>query len=99
MTRRDVIRLSAMLSLRPRSMQAAACQSTLDPRSAADYEAYLKIARAAAEQPMGTKLLERVPDAQRAEALRAIDSNQPYVWNLHSEQPNGALIVYKGVIV
>jgi hypothetical protein len=28
-----------------------------------------------------------------------IESNQPYIWNLHANQPNGALAVYKGIIV
>ncbi len=51
------------------------------------------------EQPLGPKLLERVPEEQRAEALRILDRNQPYVWNLHEKSPNGALPVFKGIIV
>jgi hypothetical protein len=99
MTRRDVLRFAAPIVFRPDVLGAAPCQSVLDPRTAADYDAYLKTARAAAEQPLGPRLPDRVPDEQRAEALRILDSGQPYVWNLHKNSPNGALAVYKGVIV
>lgn len=59
----------------------------------------MKTARATVEQPLGPKLLERVPEDQRAEALRILDKNQPYVWNLNKDRPDGALPVYKGIIV
>src|ERR1700722_20547735 len=100
MTRRDVFRLGAPLLVRPLILCAAPCESDLDPRTAADYDAYLKSARADVEQPLGSRLLERVPEKQRHEALRVLDSKQqPYVWNLNQDQPNGARNVYKGVIV
>ena len=85
--------------VRPLTLCAAPCQSDLDPRTAADYDAYLKKSRAQAEQPLGSTLLDRVPANQRSEALRILDGGQPYVWNLHKNRPNGALAVYKGVIV
>jgi hypothetical protein len=44
-------------------------------------------------------LLARVPADQRAEALRTLDNRQWFVWNLQKDQPNGALSVYKGIIV
>src|SRR5579864_782302 len=96
MTRRDVLLLTSSLAL---PLHAAPCLSVLDPRTAADYDAYLKTARAAAELPLGPKLLDRVPEDQRAEALRVLNSNRPYVWNLHQNSPNGALPVYKGIVV
>src|ERR1035438_2127827 len=99
MTRRDVFRLGAPLLVPPLTLCAAPCESDLDPRTAADYDAYLKNTRANAEQPLGSKLLERVPEKQRPEALRVLDSKQPYVWNLNQNEPNGARTVYKGVIV
>jgi hypothetical protein len=64
-----------------------------------DYDAYLKKARTEVEQPLGSALLERVPEKQRPEALRILDTKQPYVWNLNQNEPNGAMPVYKGVIV
>jgi hypothetical protein len=96
MTRRDLLLLASPLTL---SLRAAPCQTALDPRTAAGYEAYLSTARTAVEQPLSSRLLERVPDAQRARALRILDNNQPYVWNLQENCPNGALPVYKGIIV
>jgi hypothetical protein len=48
---------------------------------------------------MGPRLLDRVPEKQRPEALRILDSKGSYVWNLNNNEPNGALTVYKGVIV
>jgi hypothetical protein len=84
--------------LLPDSLAASPCQSDLDPKTAADYEAYLKTARAAAEQPIGPNLVDRIPVGKRAEALATLD-NQPYAWNVEAGSPNGALPVYKGVIV
>jgi hypothetical protein len=81
------------------SLHAAPCQSALDPRTSADYDTYLKSARTAAEQPLGVNLLDRVPEGQRTEGVRALDANQPYVWNLNKDRPNGVMNVYKGVIV
>ncbi|HEY3840832.1 MAG TPA: hypothetical protein VGL72_29870 [Bryobacteraceae bacterium] len=97
MDRRDVLRL--LLAAPPQLLDAAPCQSVLDPRTAADYEAYLKTARTAIEQPLNGKLLERVPEPRRAEAMKILDSNKAYIWNLHEHALNGALPVYKGVIV
>ena len=85
--------------MRPLPLEAGACQSTLDARTSADYEAYLKTARVAAEQPMGSRFADRVPEEQQAEAQKVVESGQPYVWNLHKNDPHGALPVYKGVIV
>jgi len=85
--------------LGPLTARAAPCQSVLESRTTADYDAYLKTAKVAAEQPLGTKLLERVPEGKRNEGLRVLESNQAYVWNLHEDQPNGALPVHKGVVV
>jgi len=99
MTRRDLFRLASPLVLRPLPLTAGACQSALDPRTSADYEAYLKTAKAVAEQPLSPNLLQRVPEGQRPEGLRILDSNKPYIWNLNKDHPNGALAVYKGVIV
>lgn len=48
---------------------------------------------------MGSRILDRVPEARRADAARILETGQPYVWNLHATSPNGALPVYKGVIV
>ena len=97
MNRRGFFKATAPL-IWPVSLVASPCQSDLDHRTAAEYDAYLKTARAAIEQPIGSKLLDRLPEAERAEAMKTIDS-RPYVWNLQQGQPNGALPVYKGVIV
>ena len=80
-------------------LDGAPCQSSLDPRTASDYEGYLKTARTKIEQPLTGGLLDRVPEPRRAEANKALDANKSYVWNLHEQSPNGALPVYKGVIV
>ena len=96
MTRRDVLFLASPFAV---SLRAAPCQSVLDPRTAAEYDAYLKTARVTAEQPLGPRTLERLPEDQRAEALRTLDSHQPYVWNLHRNRQDGVLPVYKGIIV
>ena len=40
-----------------------------------------------------------MPEKQRAEGLRLLDKGQAYAWNLNQNEPNGALPVYKGVIV
>jgi len=91
--------LGSPLLVRPLTVRAAPCQSDLDPRTDADYDAYLKKTRAVAERPLGHKLLDRMPANQRPGALRILDSGRPYAWNLHENQRNGALTVYKGVIV
>jgi len=99
MTRRDIFRIASPLLAGTRSLRGGACQSTLDPRTAKEYDAYLKTAREVEEQPLGSQLPERVPDDERAAATAALDKNEIYVWNLHKHQPHGALRVYKGVIV
>lgn len=91
--------MAAPFLVRPLALDAAPCQSVLDPQTAADYDTYLNAARAAAEQPFASRLLDRVPEDQRAAAQRILDHNQPYVWNLHASSPNGAFPVYKGIIV
>src|SRR4051794_34638239 len=96
MTRRDILWLASPMAF---SLHAAPCQSELDARTSAEYDAYIKSARTAAEQPLGPNQLERVPEGQRTEGMRALDANQPYVWNLNKNRPNGVMNVYKGVIV
>ncbi len=99
MTRRDLLRFSTPLFLGLKATNAAPCQSTLDPRTSAAYDEYLKTARSTEEQPLGSKMLERAPEDQRADGVRVLNNNLPYIWNLHKDRPNGALPVYKGVVV
>ncbi len=99
MTRRDVLRFASPLLVAPSGLSAAPCESDLDPRTASDYDAYLKRARTEIEQPLGSRLPDRVADDHRSVALAALDNKQPYVWNLNAAEPNGAMPVYKGVIV
>jgi hypothetical protein len=99
MTRRHLIRMASPFLLGPLGAEASPCQSNLDPRTAEEYDDYLKTARTAAEQALEKKPLERVPNDQRAEGLRTLDRNQPFIWNLNKNRANGALAVYKGVVV
>jgi len=98
MTRRNFVQIAAPVFLGATAAPAAPCQSTLDPTTNADYEAYLKTARPLAERPIG-RVLDRVPEDQRSAALGVLANNQPYVWNLNANQLHGALAVYKGVVV
>jgi hypothetical protein len=88
-----------MAALGASRLTAAPCQSDLDARTAADYDAYLAKARATAEVAIGPTLLERASPEERTAGMPVLDSGRPYVWNLHGKSPNGALPVYKGVIV
>jgi hypothetical protein len=97
MTRRSLLRIAPSLLI-PSRITAAPCVSNLDPRTSAGYDAYLEKARLAVEKPLATPL-ERVPDSLRADAQRAIDNRQAYVWNLHADEPTRALAVFKGIIV
>src|SRR5580658_4946854 len=99
MNRRDLLRLASPLLIGGVTLSAAPCESELDPRTAADYDAYLKMARPEVERPLESGILDRVPEAQRSEALGVLDSRQPYVWNLNQNEPNGARAVYKGVVL
>ena len=99
MTRRDLFGLAGLSLAWTAPGRASSCQSTLDARTSADYDAYLNSVRATAEQPLGANLPDRVPEEQRPEAKRVLESHEPFVWNLHQKRPHGALSVYKGVIV
>src|SRR5689334_13928163 len=99
MNRRDVLRLAAPIAAGTKVMRGSACQSTLDPRTVSEYEAYVKTARGAAEQPIGSKPLSRVPDEQRAAAMHKLESDHWFVWNLQEKRPHGALSLYKAVVV
>lgn len=99
MTRRDLLRMGAPFFALPGTLTASPCLTQLDSETAAEYDAYLAKARAAAEQPFGPVLLERIPAEQRVTAQQTLNSRQPYLWNVHQKEPNGALEVSKGVIV
>jgi len=98
MNRRDVLRLGVPLASAAKELSASACQSALEERTVAEYNSYVKTAREAIEQAISGKL-SRVPEEHRAAATRKLESDRWFVWNLQDSKPNGALRVYKGVVV
>jgi hypothetical protein len=99
MTRRDVLRLAAPFAATPVASFGSACLSALDARTIADYDAYLKNARTAGEQPIAGKMLSRVPQDERPALQKTLEEKRWCVWNLQAAQPHGALPVYKGIVV